>query len=1052
MFMKKVFTSMLLLMAVLSMRATVTSEVTWSLTGSQTDKASVYWLGVTTPNDGSLSFTMSQFKIYLVSRAAGAYMVISTTATSSSSVPKSTVVGVSTNKSSYLYSNQYVTYNFSNVALTPNTTYYIYFVSNISTTNTYYTRVAQRIGLSSGTYSPAMRFTNGTQTTSWQPIYTATLTSYKADPVVEPDTTTTGGGGTTGTDTTATTTTSKIAKFFCTSYGAKWIHIQRANDPTYFASYYQQVSGSDAYYCQANTADTTDAAHTWCFVGTEDDFLIYNRQTGANYALGTNTTSYANGTYATLYPTSSSYVRHWHVADYTSASTPGYDILPLGNTSFAVNMYGGTGDSNRYLRLYTTANQDNGNQWWFYEATVDTTTTTGGGTTGGGTTGTDTTTTTTTSKIAKYFATTYGAKWVRIQRAKDTNYFASYYQQVSGSDAYYCQANTADTTDAAHTWCFVGTEDDFLIYNRQTGANYALGTSTTSYANGTYTTLYPTSSAYVRHWHVVDYTSASTPGYAILPLGNTSFAVNMYGGVDDANRYLRLYTTANQDNGNQWWFYEATVDTTTTTGGGTSGGGTTGGTGSTTNSDNMDGVSQTLYQNVSSDYPWRIPSIAHAYNGDLIALGGYLGCGTDIGWGRCDVYGRTSSDNGKTWGSKYAIAEGTGTFGVRTSGTSTNYTCGYGDAAIVADAASNKVLIMSCTGGYSYSNSTRNSSLSTVIRTARYYGNYDTTSSSWTWTTPTDVTSQIYGLVPNVNKLFVASGKICQSRQIKVGDYYRVYIALCTNLGNYVLYSDDFGTTWKNLGSSTTSCASGGDEPKCEELPNGNVVLSSRTSSGRIFNIFTYTNQSTAAGSWASAVYSYNYSGGISYGSNACNGEILMVDAIRNSDNAQVTLALQSAPTGSSRSNVKIFYKELTSTSDYDTPADFATGWDGSYQVSSTTSAYSTMCKQGDRIGFFYEENYTTAVAYGDGYDLVYKRFPLETITSNAYSMKTATTAAKAFDGQATAINSISTDTENGNIYTIDGRLVRKSADAAGARQGLAKGVYIINHKKIVVK
>jgi hypothetical protein len=318
----------------------------------------------------------------------------------------------------------------------------------------------------------------------------------------------------------------------------------------------------------------------------------------------------------------------------------------------------------------------------------------------------------------------------------------------------------------------------------------------------------------------------------------------------------------------------------------------------------------------------------------------------------------------------------------------TNYTCGYGDAAIVGDRTSNKVLIMSCTGGYSYGNSTRNSSLSTVLRTARYYGNYDTTAGTWTWTSPVDVTKQIYDLVPSVNKLFVGSGKICQSRQIKVGDYYRVYIALCTNLGNYVLYSDDFGTTWKNLGSSTTSCASGGDEPKCEELPNGNVLLSSRTTSGRIFNIFTYSDQSTAAGSWASAVYSYSYSGGISYGSNTCNGEILMVDAIRKSDNTQVTLALQSAPTGSSRTNVKIFYKELSSTSDYDTPAHFAAGWDGSYQVSYTTSAYSTMCQQADnRIGFFFEESYTTAVKYGDGYDLVYYRYPLETITGNAYSL-----------------------------------------------------------------
>ena len=39
-----------------------------------------------------------------------------------------------------------------------------------------------------------------------------------------------------------------------------------------------------------------------------------------------------------------------------------------------------------------------------------------------------------------------------------------------------------------------------------------------------------------------------------------------------------------------------------------------------------------------------------------------------------------------------------------------------------------------------------------------------------------------------------------------------------------------------------------------------------------------------------------------------------------------------------------------------------------------------------------------------------------------------------------------------GNIYTIDGRLVKKNVSADKATQGLQKGIYIVKGKKVVVK
>ena len=47
--------------------------------------------------------------------------------------------------------------------------------------------------------------------------------------------------------------------------------------------------------------------------------------------------------------------------------------------------------------------------------------------------------------------------------------------------------------------------------------------------------------------------------------------------------------------------------------------------------------------------PYRIPAIAALSDGSLLALADYRHCRSDIGWGRVDIHGRMSSDNGKTW-------------------------------------------------------------------------------------------------------------------------------------------------------------------------------------------------------------------------------------------------------------------------------------------------------------------------------------------------------------------------------------------------------------------
>lgn len=119
---------------------------------------------------------------------------------------------------------------------------------------------------------------------------------------------------------------------------------------------------------------------------------------------------------------------------------------------------------------------------------------------------------------------------------------------------------------------------------------------------------------------------------------------------------------------------------------------------------------------------------------------------------------------------------------------------------------------------------------------------------------------------------------------------------------------------------------------------------------------------------------------------NGCNGEIQIVPVVRKKDGKKTFLALQSLPT-SGRTNVSIFYKDLTDEATYTTPANFAKDWDGSFVVCDFSSAYSTWSWQHDNaLAFLYEEGGGT----GGGYNIVYKRIDIPTITSQEYDFDTS--------------------------------------------------------------
>jgi lysophospholipase L1-like esterase len=381
------------------------------------------------------------------------------------------------------------------------------------------------------------------------------------------------------------------------------------------------------------------------------------------------------------------------------------------------------------------------------------------------------------------------------------------------------------------------------------------------------------------------------------------------------------------------------------------------------------------------DLPYRIPALAKAHNGDLIAVADYRYCRSDIGAGEIDLRGRISHDNGATWDSLFTIVKGRSIH-------EGNLNTGYGDPCIVADRTSDRVLLLSGSGDILFPYATRSHHLGI----ARFYSE----DNGRTWSRPVDISEPLYQMFDKskagaVKSMFIGSGRIFQSATVKVGKYYRLYCSnLCKDEGgankNYVLYSDDFGASWKVLGGvDTPPIPNKGDEPKTEELPNGSILVSSRVGGGRLFNIFTFSNPRKGKGSWGTMAFSGKANNGVAAESASCNGEVLIVPALRRSDNRSVSLILQSLPMARNRSHVGIAYKELLSPADYASPVELAKEWTGHKIVTPLGSAYSTMILQSDHlIGFLYEEE-THCTTRGGGYTIVYKPYSLEQITDGKY-------------------------------------------------------------------
>ena len=378
--------------------------------------------------------------------------------------------------------------------------------------------------------------------------------------------------------------------------------------------------------------------------------------------------------------------------------------------------------------------------------------------------------------------------------------------------------------------------------------------------------------------------------------------------------------------------------------------------------------------------PYRIPAIATTANGYVFAINDYRPCGNDIGYGEVDLVMRHSTAagdewDGYSWTDEIKIADGLGN-------TSEGiWKVGFGDPAIVADRENNEILVMSVCGNRTcwdgnYGEGGENENPN---RMARIRIKFNETEKKWEVGQPEEVTYDIYPLFKDENgnvhaaSMFIGAGRIAQSSKIKVGTHYRIYCSVWTvtkdirQHHNYALYSDDFGETWHLLGELgyENSPAKYGNEPKCEELPDGSVLLSSRKGYGRYFNVFRYTDFEKGEGAWMGEV-STDVAGNLKWGGNSTNGEPLLVGNV----------LFQSAPTGNNRSDVAVFYKILSNNSSDYTPEKLSNGWT-KIAITDKESAYSSMCILPGReeIGFFYEE-------VPGGYSMVYLPLTLKDILS----------------------------------------------------------------------
>lgn len=394
----------------------------------------------------------------------------------------------------------------------------------------------------------------------------------------------------------------------------------------------------------------------------------------------------------------------------------------------------------------------------------------------------------------------------------------------------------------------------------------------------------------------------------------------------------------------------------------------------------------------------RIPALVQTSDGALLGVADYRYGLSDVGVGstpsRIELWYRRSTDMGLTWTDHQIVSE--------RSVNRSHWKYAMGDASLVADRDGSEVLLMCAAGSVSNGASTA----ANPIRT----GCFRSHDGGLTWDEGSELTEQIYGLFGgDATAIFITSGRLCQSRYIKVGSHYRIYAAFpvrTASRGNStgVIYSDDFGHNWHLLGMDEAfPDGTVYEEGKVEEMPDGSVALMVRDDNGtkgtdyaeKNFNVFHYTDVEKGEGVWSTA------QSGITGMANACNSAFILVPARRTADGKNVYVMLTTVPfhtqfirdaeNNYGRKGVGFYYKEVASPADYASGAALAAAWQRGYQVTQLCSAYADMQLLTDGyVGLFLEDNGrqgtgTDGNKETETYDIIYYHLSLMTITDGRY-------------------------------------------------------------------
>ena len=368
---------------------------------------------------------------------------------------------------------------------------------------------------------------------------------------------------------------------------------------------------------------------------------------------------------------------------------------------------------------------------------------------------------------------------------------------------------------------------------------------------------------------------------------------------------------------------------------------------------------------------YRIPAMVHAQDGSILAFAEARKFSRSD-TGDIDLVLKRSTDGGKTWGEIITVWDDGGNV------------CG-NPSPVVVSRTGRIVLLSTWNHGEDHTGAIRER---TGKDTRRVYSMYSD-DHGLTWSAPVEITSSVkldewtwYATGP-CHALETSSGRLVVpcNHGISID-------GKPAGSHSHVIYSDDFGKTWNVLGGvETAPVQAEANEAKVEELPGGDIIITSRTDAeGRNLNVFTFKNIRKATGTWGQMAHSSSHNDGIVTEKNSCNGELLSVPVIRSSDGRRMHLLLQSVPSGPKRSNVGIYYKGVCEQKEY-SPQALAADWEGFFRVTSIGSAYSVMALQKNgKVGFMFEEK-TYYPTSGAGYTIVYDAFTIEEITGGAYTL-----------------------------------------------------------------